>query len=457
MLIGVYISQVNPLEVMPEERSYAITAEAKMQGCEVIFFEKSGVNYQNRTITGMIRKSGTWMEKTMPLPDVLIDEALTLLRELNKDIPEVQFLATEIPLLRYGLPNKLKMHDLLVKAGKYKEHIPAYSIVDGPEVVFEFLNKYGDIVLKPVGGNQGRGIAFVHPKKSYYHVYQHTTKHKFNKREFSQFVSLIVREADAKDAIIVQPYLECRTKFGEPYDFRIHIQRDGNGEWALTKIYPRIGNKRSILSNISRGGITTDIDYFLDLEYGDRAQEIHDTLVELALEITEHVNDFYPYPLDEVGVDLAIDKNEHIWLYEVNAGPQTKHHEWERAKNTIAYAIYIANRSTTKELTSKLFLLSQKLGVVLDMLAKDSTSESKISLLMSFFDGFSKLALTLQPRYSYLKDSEIEFHTESILKQLAKINDGKDINLVLNELHSDFKAWQTALEGAIYIPKPEII
>ena len=115
---------------------------------------------------------------------------------------------------------------------------------------------------------------------------QHTTKHKFNKREFSRFVSLIVREKDAKDAIIVQPYLECRTNSGQPFDFRIHIQRDGQGEWSLTKIYPRIGNKHSILSNISQGGITTDIWYFLIVEYGERAQEIHDTLCNLALEIT---------------------------------------------------------------------------------------------------------------------------------------------------------------------------
>ncbi|NMA74828.1 MAG: hypothetical protein GX963_11865, partial [Bacteroidales bacterium] len=282
MLIGVYIGPVNPLKIMPKERSYAITAEAKMQGCEIIFFDKSGVNYLNRTITGMVRETGAWVEKEMSIPDVLIDENLTLLREINKDVPEVQFLAAEIPLLRYGLPNKLKMHDLLVKDGKYKAHVPDYSIVNGPKIVFDFIDKHGDIVLKPVGGNQGRGIAFVNPKGSYYHVYQHTVRHKFNKREFSRFVNLIVREEDAKDALIVQPYLECRTKFGEPYDFRIHIQRDGNGEWALTKIYPRIGNKRSILSNISRGGITTDIDYFLQLEYGDRAQEIYDTLVELA-------------------------------------------------------------------------------------------------------------------------------------------------------------------------------
>lgn len=459
MLIGVYVGVINPLEVMPEERSYALAAEAKMQGSEVVFFEKSGVDYKQRTITGMVRESGAWTEKTMGLPDVLIDENLTLLRDLNKDIPEVQFLASEVPLLRYGLPNKLKMYDQLMAAGEYRDHIPPYSIVDGPQIVFDFIAKYNDIVLKPVGGRQGKGIAFVSPRGSYYHVAQHTTKHKFNKREFSRFVSLIVREKDAKDAIIVQPYLECRTNSGQPFDFRIHIQRDGQGEWSLTKIYPRIGNKHSILSNISQGGITTDIWYFLIVEYGERAQEIHDTLCKLALEITKHVNSFYPYPLDEVGVDLAIDRNEHIWLYEVNAGPQTKNHEWERAKNTIAYAHYIANKAATKELTDKLYLLARKLRTALDMLVNDLDKSNGVGLFTSFSNGFLRIKDQLKPRYSYLKESKLEELTESIVGLIEELDSSSssEFQSLVIKLHNEYCLWLETLEEAVYIPKPESI
>ncbi len=459
MLIGVYAGDINPLEVMPEERSYALAAEAKMQGSEVVFFDKSGVDYTQRTITGMFREAGAWVEKTVGLPDVLVDEYLTLLRELNTGIPEVQFLASEIPLMRYGLPDKLKMYDKLMNAGKYSDVVPDYGIVDGPKIVFDFIDKYGDIVLKPVGGRQGKGIAFVSPRGSYYHVTQHTTKHKFNKREFSRFVSLIVREKDAKDAILVQPYLECRTKAGHPVDFRIHIQRDGHGEWSLTKIYPRVGNKKSILSNISQGGITTDIWYFLIMEYGDRAQEIHDTLCTLALEITEHVNSFYPYPLDEVGVDLAIDSDEHIWLYEVNAGPQTKNHEWKRAKNAIAYAVYIANKAATKELTGKLYLLANKLRTALDMLVDDLDKSKGAGLFTSFSNGFLRIKDQLKPRYTYLKESKLEELTESIvglIEELASSNSSEFKPLVVR-LHNEYSLWLETLEEAVYIPKPESI
>ncbi|NLJ77714.1 MAG: hypothetical protein GX325_10770 [Peptococcaceae bacterium] len=457
MLIGVYIGPVNPLKVMPKERSYALAAEAKMQGSEIVFFDKSGVNYKLRHVTGMVRESGDWLERTFPLPDVLIDENLTLLRELNKDIPEVQFLASEVPLLRYGLPNKLKMYDKLIEAGKYSKNIPPYAIVEGPQIVFDYIGKYGDIVLKPVGGSQGKGIAFVRPRKSYYHISQHTNKHKFNKKEFSRFVNLIIRDKDAKDAIIVQPYLKCRTKFGQPFDFRIHIQRNGEGKWSLTKIYPRIGDKRSILSNISQGGTTTDIWYFLLLEYGKRAQRIYDTLCNLALEITEHVNGFYPYPLDEVGVDLAIDQNERIWLYEVNAGPQTKHHEWDRARNTIAYALYIANQAATKKLTEKLYLLANKLNVALDMLTGDSSKADGVGLFSSFSNGFLRIEDQLKPRYPYLKESKLEGLTNSVVGLVKKIENGAEFQSSIVELRRKYNLWLEELKGAIYIPAPQSI
>ena len=51
---------------------------------------------------------------------------------------------------------------------------------------------------------------------------------------------------------LVQPYMECRTSMDEPFDFRIHIQKDGQGAWQITRMYARIGAKGSVLSNISQ-------------------------------------------------------------------------------------------------------------------------------------------------------------------------------------------------------------
>ena len=117
-------------------------------------------------------------------------------------------------------------------------------------------------------------------------------------------------------------------------------------------------------------------------------QEIHDTLCKLALEITKHVNSFYPYPLDEVGVDLAIDRNEHIWLYEVNAGPQTKTMSGRGLKIQLLYAHYIANKAATKELTDKLYLLLVSFCTALDMLVNDLDKSNGVGLFTSFSNGF---------------------------------------------------------------------
>ena len=133
--------------------------------------------------------------------------------------------------------------------------------------------------------------------------------------------------------------------------------------------------------------------------------------------------------MDEVGVDLAIDRNEHIWLYEVNAGPQTKNHEWERAKNTIAYAHYIANKAATKELTGKLYLLARKLRTALDMLVDDLDKSKGAGLFTSFSNGFLRIKDQLKPRYAYLKESKLEELTESIVGLIEELDSSSSWSL----------------------------
>ncbi|MCK8824179.1 YheC/YheD family endospore coat-associated protein [Fuchsiella alkaliacetigena] len=457
MLIGIYTAEINPLKVMPKERSYCLAAEAKMQGCEVIFFEKEGVNYTNRIITGIIREDGEWVEKKFSLPDVLIDEHLTLIKDLklDKNIPEVEFLKNEVPLLRFGLHNKAKMYDKLNKSEKFAKYIPPYDIIEEPAKVKKYVEKYGCIVLKPIDGAQGKGIGFLEDKGDWILVKQHTKINEFKKEEFSRFAEMM-----ADGTYLIQPYLECRTKLGYPFDFRVHVQRDGKGEWGITKIYPRIGTQKSILSNVSRGGMISNIDYFLVTEYAEKAEIIKDILSQLALELTDHVDGFYNYSLDELGIDLAIDKNENIWLYEVNAGPQTKHHEWERARNTIAYARYIAKKQEVRKLLEKLWKMSNKIKKGLKFLLQDSKENNAFddNLLSKINQGFNSIKTQLEPRYIYFEDSKLEELTSVLDNQLFALQ--KEVNQNFENISDVFKNyndWQQKFKENLFQLKQEAV
>jgi hypothetical protein len=75
-----------------------------------------------------------------------------------------------------------------------------------------------------------------------------------------------------KNRIIIQPYIKCRTLENEPFDIRVRVVRKNRSSFA-TQIFPRVGNKLGMRSNLHAGGYTMVIDDFLKREFGDLRPE----------------------------------------------------------------------------------------------------------------------------------------------------------------------------------------
>ena len=68
--------------------------------------------------------------------------------------------------------------------------------------------------------------------------------------------------------MIVQKYIETRTKAGNPADFRSHMMKDGNLEWRFATIYPRIGFNYASISTVYDGGYRGELNGFLKQNFG---------------------------------------------------------------------------------------------------------------------------------------------------------------------------------------------
>src|SRR5699024_1455780 len=131
-------------------------------------------------------------------------------------------------------------------------------------VVYDYLDNHEIAVLKPILGARGESIYFVQRKGSRFIVSEHRQERIYNRDRFNEWLqTTIVRR---KFSYMIQRYVECQTKAGEPFDIRAHMQKNKAGKWVITRIYPRIGSKHSILSNISRGGRTENLRALLTKE-----------------------------------------------------------------------------------------------------------------------------------------------------------------------------------------------
>ncbi|MBC5637937.1 YheC/YheD family protein [Ornithinibacillus sp. BX22] len=335
--IGVYLSESNPRIAYPKPRIDALVEEAEKQGVTLLFFSSSGVNMDAKQVTGEVFQNGKWQEVTSSFPNVIHNIGIAS-RE-RQTITERK-LRREVPFTSFGVGNKFYLPKIVVENRKFAELLVPFKIITDEDRILEFLNENQKGVLKPIMGRQGLFIYYVEKNGNHFIIHEDKKERILGKEKFTMWIQDVILKN--KNSYMIQKYIHARTNAGEPFDIRAHVQKNNEGKWQITKIYPRIGNKKSILSNISRGGRTQELDVFLTNEYGAKGKQYAEELRKLSLDITYHLDKLYGLVLDELGLDLAIDKNGRFWLHEVNNGPQSTYHEKERAINTIGYAIYIA-------------------------------------------------------------------------------------------------------------------
>jgi UDP-N-acetylmuramoyl-tripeptide--D-alanyl-D-alanine ligase len=217
---------------------------------------------------------------------------------------------------------------------RYKEFagylIPSETVRSGQHLS-ALLAKYSDIVLKPSSGHQGRNV--------------------YRLREGGEITAPVLNLIEAEE-MIAQRYINCRTKSGDPYDLRLHVQKGRAGEWICAYIYPRISPSGNIVCNIKQGGYTTGLEDFLVREFGPGHIDMRKYLEVFSLQLAGHLDEIqrelYGEELDELGIDVGLDEEGKLYIYEVNWRPG--HPPYANAnlgiiKNTVRYAMYLAESS----------------------------------------------------------------------------------------------------------------
>lgn len=332
--IGIYHSQANPRQVYPDERIRALVQEGERQGAKLLFFCADDVDFNTEQVTADTYTNHKWQRVTHAFPDVINNLGVGIRSRVDRKLRRM------IPFTSFFVGNKFYLPKKLVTYRKFANLLVFFKVCTDETIVHDFLKENNKAVLKPILGRQGERIYFVQKKGNHYSVWEHDKEHIMGRSKFNAWLHQVVLKK--KGSYIIQRYIHSRTRDDRPYDIRAHVQKNGEGKWVLTKIYPRIGNKNSILSNISKGGKTEDLEAFLEREFGEIGKAYHKKIRQLAIDLTWHLDKLHGFVLDELGLDLAIDENGRFRLHEVNNGPQSTYHETERAANTIAYAIYLA-------------------------------------------------------------------------------------------------------------------
>lgn len=338
----------NPEKVM---KSYAYASVAKAEGAELLYFSPSAVNFEEKIINGYVYINGSWEKTQSPFPDVIYNTGSPEKLALSSEI--ISKLKEEIPFTTNSIGNKMKVYKRLLNAGEFTNYLIPSIYIHSTKSFFDFFNFYKKIIFKPVNGHKGQNIVFIERIRDEFHLLVGTENYTYTWDELRNFVSRSIRE----ELYLVQPYINCKTKSGNAYDFRLQVQKDGEGKWIITQCYPRIAPDGSIISNINNGGATNYLVPFLKQEFDDQYYNVKRYLETFSLQLATHMDeiqqDKFSEFIDELGIDAGLDDSGKIWIYEINwrpGCPPAFYLELNVVKNMIKYAMFLCNEHKAKNI-----------------------------------------------------------------------------------------------------------
>ncbi|WP_138496559.1 YheC/YheD family protein [Paenibacillus pinistramenti] len=336
MLIGVFHPQ-DPFAVTPPRRIQALCEEAGRQEVQLIFFNEEGIDLEHHTITGKVPSGEDWLDAQLPFPASVMN--IRPWGPRKRSFKELVF-RKKVPFTAFLIGDKWEMTRRLAHSPKVRDYLVPTVVLENLDIVDDFLDKYEKVVIKPASGSRGAGVQGLTRSGKRYLLQKDSEELHFDRKGLIEYLTKL------KKSYLIQPYIRCLTPEGAPFDFRILVQRNGQGEWTVPVIYPRIGESGTITSNVSVGGRTELLEAFLARVLPEGRYSIPKQLHDLGLVIAEEVNSYYDFPINELGIDLAIDDQNRIWFYEANTCPGTLNHEEERAVQAVAYAKFVGSQTS---------------------------------------------------------------------------------------------------------------
>ncbi len=336
-VIGILISKNKKLRRPPFSRQKYLLrrfiSAGKNLGAIVYAFNPDGIDLANRRIEGYMPCQNdsteiTWKKSFFPFPDVVHNRILSRTTERTPTVRQ----AVEMTSL-YGIKcfnpkflNKWETHDILCKNPKLRKFLPETVKYESVEKLGSFLNKHQLVYLKPWHGSLGKDILRIKKEHGIYnYVYRQGKRTISGNWATPAEMAVNVQSFVGRRLYLMQQGLNLVTYAERVFDIRVLVQKNLCGCWVVSATVARIGKAGSPFPNIAAGGAALAIEQvwpeMFNREWqNSTAREQIDQLAEaVAVTLDEHLGNF-----GEMGLDVGVDKNNKIWLIEVNSKPSRK-------------------------------------------------------------------------------------------------------------------------------------
>ncbi len=189
-----------------------------------------------------------------------------------------------------------------------------------PEALHDMLEKYPVVYLKPDKGTGGGGIIRIRRINHYRFEYKDLSRSRV--LPYSQLLRFVGRKLIPSQRYIIQKGISLACVGDRPFDIRVILQKP-NGKWLVSGIAAKIAKPGKIVTNYCKGGQPYDVFkalYLATSKDHEKAKKIFIEIYYISKEIAKILNRRFS-GLRELGIDVGVDKQYNIWVFEVNTHP----------------------------------------------------------------------------------------------------------------------------------------
>ncbi|MGG0240634.1 YheC/YheD family protein [Bacillus rhizoplanae] len=331
--IGVHVkwSVINLLKEQKVDRN--IDRLQKMNNIaktNLYFFSERDVKYNKKKIKGVYynTKTSKWTVAEFPFPDVYYNRRGE--SKDDKDVQKVRETIEKMSITKINsnhFYNKWYSHQELYKYEEIRPHLPETILYKNESDIVNMLKDTSSLYLKSFRQNNGKGIIRV-TKKTNCYEYKYFIKKRLMEGTASTLEELIqiIHSFYAGNEFIVQKSIDLLQYKHSTLDLRCDVQRNGKGELECVSHAVRVSAKNSHVTNTKTKSSIYPFEEFFREKLGFSDKEIRSLktrLERLLFNIFEKLELTYG-SYGEMGIDIGIDKEGSLLLFECNIKPGKK-------------------------------------------------------------------------------------------------------------------------------------
>lgn len=311
-------------------------------GIDVYVFTPENIDEGNRRIHAHQYDPADrkWKRKWIPYPELFLDRsrfhsiaryrAVSSFRRRN---PQLRFISSP-------LANKWTLYQHLARKPAIRPFLPPTILYRRFDDLRRELLSRNTVFLKPINGTGGRNILRIERKAPGVYAVRGRMKNRRiipeRRVNLLQLRNIVLAKSPA-NRFIIQQAIDLQLKNGSVHDYRMLVQKNGNGRWEVTGCAGRVGPAGSVTSNLHGGGRAVPMIKLLTLWFKNsrQAKKTADDIYAFGLLMGETLESIFGR-MCEFGLDIAVDQKGHIWLLEVNSKPSRQ--VFIRIGDRVAYA-----------------------------------------------------------------------------------------------------------------------